>query len=97
VQVGSADLDKSSLLCKILFMASCSSHVHFYKPLDKRRTAAKSTCKFLMTANVCATSHATTFLEQVLLKGLDITTAKGMKALLKALNGVTDSGIVGVY
>lgn len=97
VQVGSADLNVSSLKCKLLFMASCSSHVHFFQPLDKRRKAAKSACKFLMTAQVCATSHATTFLEQVLVKGQDPMTRKGMKALLKGLNGVTESGIVGVY
>ena len=84
VQVGSADIDKSSLTCKLLFMASCSSHVHFFQPLDRRRKAAKSTCKFLMTAEVCATWHATTFLEQVLIKGLDPMTASGMKALVKA-------------
>ena len=97
VQVGSVDLDKSSLKCPLLFMASCSSHVHFFKPLDTRRKAAKSTCKFLMTGQVCATSHATTFLEQVLVKGHDPMTRKGAKALVKALNGVSDSGIVGIY
>ena len=95
VQVGSANLDKSSLSCKLLFMASCSSHVHFFKPLDKRRKAVKSACKFLMTGQVCATSHAATFLEQVLVKGHVPMTRKGMKALLKALNGVKDSGTRG--
>ncbi len=97
VQVGSADLDKSSLKCPLLFMASCSSHVHFYKPLDKRRKAVKSASRFLMTGQVCATSHATTFLEQVMVKSHDPLTKKGMKALLKALNGVSQSGIVGIY
>ncbi len=97
VKVGSADLDKSSLKCKLLFMASCSSHVHFYKPLNIRRKAIKSACKFLLTAQVCATTHAKTFLEQVLVKGRDPTTQKGMKMLLKALNGVSQSGIVGIY
>lgn len=97
VQVGSVDLNKSSLLCKLLFMASCSSHVHFFKPLDKRRKAVKSACKFLMTSHVCATAHATTFLEQVLIKGHDPSTKKGIKMLLKALNGVSESGVVGIY
>jgi hypothetical protein len=97
VKVGSADLDNSSLQCKLLFMASCSSHVHFYKPLDKRRKAVKSACKFLMTGLLCATSHATTFLEQVMVKGHDPMTRKGIKALLKALNGVSNSGNVGIY
>lgn len=97
VHVGSADLDKSSLKCPLLFMASCSSHVHFYKPLDKRRKVVKSKIKFLMTGQVCAASHATTFLEQVMVKGHDPLTKKGMKALLKALNGVSQSGIVGIY
>jgi hypothetical protein len=97
VQVGSANLDKSSLACKLLFMASCSSHVHFFKPLDKRRKAAKSACKFLMTGFVCATTHAATFLEQVLIKGHDPISKKGAKAVVKALNGVSDSGIVNIY
>jgi hypothetical protein len=97
VQVGSADLDKSALACKLLFMASCSSHVHFFKPLDKRRKAAKSKCKFLMTGFVCATTHATMFLEQVLVKGHDPISKKGSKAVVKALNGVSDSGIVNIY
>jgi hypothetical protein len=97
VQVGSADLDKSSLKCKLLFMASCSSHVHFFKPLDKRRKAAKSACKFLMTAQICAASHATTFLEQVLIKGHDPTAKKGPNAVVKALNGVSSSGLVEIY
>jgi hypothetical protein len=97
VKVGSADLDKSNLKCRILFMASCSSHVHFYKPLRNRRKAIKSACKFLLTAQVCATSHARTFLEQVLLKGNDPTTRTGIKKLLKALNGASKSGIVGAY
>lgn len=97
VKVGSADLDTSTLACKLLFMASCSSHPHFFQPLDKRRKAAKSKCKFLMTGLVCATTHATTFLEQILIKKVDPMTKAGMKQLLKALNGATDSGIVGVY
>jgi hypothetical protein len=97
VQVGSANLDKSSLACKLLFMASCSSHVHFFKPLDKRRKAAKSACKFLMTGFVCATTHAAMFLEQVLIKGHDPISKKGAKAVVKALNGVSDSGIVNIY
>jgi hypothetical protein len=97
VQVGSADLDKSSLACKLLFMASCSSHVHFFEPLDKRRKAAKSKCKFLMTGLVCSASHANMFLEQVLIKGHDPISKTGSKAMVKALNGVSDSGIVNIY
>jgi hypothetical protein len=97
VQVGSADLNNSSLSCKLLFMASCSSHVHFFKPLDKRRKAVKSACKFLMTGQVCQTSHATTFLEQVMVRGHDPTTARGIQMILRALNGVSNSGIVGIY
>lgn len=97
VQVGSADLDKSWLRCKVLFMASCSSHVHFFQPLDKRRKAVNSACKFLMTSYICAAAHASNFLEQVLIKGLDPTTESGLKALAKALSGVSRSGLVGLY
>ena len=97
VKVGSADLDTSSLACRLLFMASCSSHVHFYKALDRRRAAAKSTCKFLMTSQVCATSHATTFLQQILLKKRDPGTTPGLRAIVRALNGEAKSGLVGIY
>ena len=46
----------------------------------------------------CAqTSHATTFLEQVLVREHHPMTRAGAKALVKALNGVADSGIVGIY
>jgi hypothetical protein len=96
VQVGSTDLDKSSLKCKVLFMASCSSHVHFFKPLKKRRKAVKSACKFYMTGMICSAFHGRNFIEQIF-KGHDPTTNKGSKAILKALNGVANSGIVGIY
>jgi hypothetical protein len=91
------NITSGPLACKLLFMASCSSHVHFFNPLDKRRKAAKSKCKFLMTGFVCATTHATMFLEQVLVKGHDPISKKGSKAVVKALNGVSDSGIVNIY
>lgn len=97
VSVGSANLDAAKLSCKLFFMASCSSEVHFKSPLLRRRKTIKSACKFLLTAQICATSHATTFLEQVLVKGNDPMTKVGMKGLLKALNGVSNSGIVGLF
>ncbi len=97
VKVGHGDLDKATLACSLFFMASCSSKVHFHQPLVNRRTSAKSSCVFLLTALVCATSHATTFLTSVLIKGHDPTTKAGLKKLVKALNGEAKSGIVGVY
>lgn len=97
VKVGSADLDASSLKCDILFMGSCSSQVHFYRPLVKRRKAAKSRCKFLLTAHLCSASQGTNFLEQVLLKKANPMTKKGLKALIRALNGYYDAGAVGIY
>lgn len=97
VQVGSADLNKSTLPIKLLFMASCSSQVHFLKALDRQRKASKSNCKFLLTGDVCATDHATNFVTQLLVKGIDPMTAKGMTKLVKALNGVSDSGRVSVF
>jgi hypothetical protein len=96
VKVGRADLDASSLKCSILFMASCSSHVHFYEALKARRTAASSTCKFFLTAEVCSSAHARTFIKSVF-AGNDPMTTRGAKKILKALNGEFDSGIVGVY
>ena len=49
-----------------------------------------------MTGQVCAASHTTTFLEQVTVKGRDSDDTKRM-ALLKALNGVSQSDIVRIY
>lgn len=97
VRVGSADLDASSLKCRVLFMASCSSQVHFLDALDRRRKAAKSACALLLTGQVCATSHATTFLKQVLLKKRDPTKAKSLRRIVRALNGEAKSGLVGIF
>ncbi|HMJ37819.1 MAG TPA: hypothetical protein VK501_28180 [Baekduia sp.] len=97
VKVGSADIDKAKLACRVLFMASCSSKVHFHAALIRRRTAAKSACRFLLTGQVCQTSHATTFLKQVLIKKLDPTAKRDMNKIVKALNGELMSGNVGVY
>ena len=97
VAVGSADLDKSNLPGKLLVMGSCSSHVHYFGPLDRRRQAVKSTCKFILTSELCYVDLAKDALKQVLVNGIDPTTPDGMKKLAKALNGVKDSGLVGLY
>jgi hypothetical protein len=97
VEVGSADLDKAMLACNVFFMASCSSKVHFRAALVRRRKATKSSCKFLLTAHVCSASHSTSFLKQVLLKKRDPMSKDGMKKIVRALNGESRSGIVGVY
>jgi hypothetical protein len=96
VTVGSADLDKVSLKCKVLFMASCSSHEHYFEPLDKRRTATKSKCKFYMTGFVCSAYNGRNFIRE-LFGGTDPLSKKGSKAMLKALNGEADSGVIGFY
>ena len=97
VPVGSKDIDAVKLACSVFFMASCSSKVHFYAAMKRRRTAAKSACKFLLTGEVCAASHATSFLNLVLLKRLNPTVNKDMKKIVRSLNGEADSGNVGVY
>lgn len=97
VTVGSADLDKSPLPGRLLVMASCSSHVHFFQALDRRRKAVKSKCKFMLTGMVCTADLASVFLDLVLIKKLDPTSSKGMLELAKRLNGVSGSGIVGLY
>jgi hypothetical protein len=97
VTVGSADIDKSKLPGKLLVMGSCSSHVHFFKALDRRRKTAKSSCKFILTGEVCTADLATAFLKLVLIKKIDPTTRKGMAKLAKKLNGVIGSGLVGLY
>lgn len=97
VTVGSVDLDKSKLPGKLLVMGSCSSHPHFFEALDRRRTAVKSACKFILTAEVCQADLATAFLRLVLVKKIDPTTAKGMATIAKKLNGVDLSGGVKLY
>jgi hypothetical protein len=71
-------------------MGSCSSYVHYFKPLDRRRRAIKSKCRFYLTANVCSADHALIFVQQVF-KGNDPTSARGSRAILRALNGAADS------
>ena len=97
VPVGSADLDAAKLACSVFFMASCSSKVHFHAAMVRRRRAAKSSCRFLLTAEVCSAEHATAFLKQVLLKRRDPMSNADMKLIVKALNGEFESGSVGVY
>lgn len=96
VAVGSTDLDASSLKCKLFFMASCSSHEHFYRPLARRRRAVKSSCKFMLTSFVNTASNARNFLEAIF-QGHDPLTRKGSKAVLKHLNGYRSSGVIGIY
>jgi hypothetical protein len=93
---GSADLDQVSLKCAVLFMASCSSRIHYQRPLARRRKAAKSACVFYLTNSVPRAYHARNFLEQVF-KGVDPTSRRGKKAMVKALQGVPHSGRPGVY
>ena len=97
VVVGSTDLDKVKLKCNFLFMASCSSHEHFYKPMKRRRKKAKSKCIFFLTAKVCAVSHGRNFLREALKTGHSPLTKKGSKAILVTLNGEKKSGLVGRY
>jgi hypothetical protein len=96
VTVGSADLDMSSLKCKLFFMASCSSHEHFYQPLNRRRKATKSPCKFLLTLYVNSASHARNFID-LIFKGYDPLSRKGSKLVAKLLSGYKDSGQVDFY
>jgi hypothetical protein len=97
VTVGSVDLDKSKLPGKLLVMGSCSSHVHFFEALDRRRKTVKSSCKFILTSQVCTVDLATAFLKLVLINKIDPTTNKGMAKLAKKLNGESGSGLVGLY
>lgn len=98
VRVGSADLDRSPLVCSLFFMASCSSRRHFRRPLQRRRLQARSKCVFLLTSRTNNAPHASHFLKAVLLAGHDPATALGRRRLLGALNPPgLDSGHVGQY
>jgi hypothetical protein len=97
VVVGSSDLQKVNLKCDFLFMASCSSHEHFYRPLKRRRRATKSRCVFFLTARACAVSHGRNILTQILQRGHSPLTKTGSRRILAALNGEKRSGMVGRY
>jgi hypothetical protein len=97
VTAGSADLNKSKLPGKLLVMGSCSSHVHYFAALDRQRQAVQSTCKFMLTGLSCSANFPLEFLTQVLVNRIDPTTTDGMNKLVRRLNGVFDSGLVGLY
>jgi hypothetical protein len=94
VLAGSADLGQTSLKCKLLFLSSCSSYPHFFEPLDRRRKAAKSTCKFYLTQEICSIVSARNFIEQVF-KGGDPVGKHG--PFLKALNAFDHTGRIGIH
>jgi hypothetical protein len=96
VVVGSKDLDKASLKCKLLFMISCSSYAHYFAPLDRRRKAATSKCKFYLTGDLCWADSGRMFLQQIF-KGLDPVSAAGAKKVLSALNGQDGAGRIDMY
>jgi hypothetical protein len=85
VKVGSADLDKVSLRCALLVMASCSAVDHYYGPLKRRRQEAKSSCKFMLMVDSSTPSHARNFLD-LIFQGLDPLTRKGAVEVLKKLH-----------
>jgi hypothetical protein len=96
VLAGSVDLDKTSLKCSVLFMSSCSSYPHYFAPLDRRRTAAKSKCKFYLTDEICKGDGAMRFIDLVF-KGNDPLSKKGGVAIARALNAFDMSGRVKVH
>lgn len=96
VTVGSANLDVSMLRCKLLFIASCSSRVHFYAALNRRRRAIRSKCKFYLTNRVSWACNARNFIRQ-LFRGIDPLSRAGSKRVVKRLNRYRGSGIVGFY
>lgn len=99
VEVGSADLNKSKLRCKVLFMASCSSKVHFYKSLSRQRKVTKSNCIFYLTHYTSEASHARNFIRTIFEQGVNPTNKpRYHKNRMSAiLTGATGSGVVGVY
>jgi hypothetical protein len=70
--------------------------VHYFRPLTVRRKAAKSACKFYLTAMICSAFHGRNFIQEIF-AGQDPTSKKGATAILKSLNGEKNSGLVNVY
>lgn len=95
VIVGSSDLEDVKLKCDFLFMSSCSSHEHFYRPLKRWRKDVK--CVFFLTANITWAPHGRNFLVQALKKGYSPLTRRGSNKILTALNREKGSGLVGRY
>jgi hypothetical protein len=93
VNVGSKDLATATLKCKLLFMNSCSSKVHFYRALKRRKREAKSRCAFYMTHEVCPGDTTTIFL-RLLMDGHDPLTRKGKRKFVKEMNGDPGAGNV---
>ena len=93
VNVGAKDLAKAKLKCKVLFMNSCSSKVHFYRALKRRKRAAKSRCVFYMTHEVCPGDTTTIFL-RLLMDGHDPLTRRGKRKFVKEMNGDPGAGNV---
>ncbi len=93
VTVGSADLDKSKLACRVLFMNSCSSMEHFYAALKRQKTKVGSNCVFYVTSQVCSAGTSLIFLKKVL-GGLNPYYKKDSVSILKAMNGLKDAGFI---
>jgi hypothetical protein len=90
VEVGSADLAVSKLACAVLFLNSCSSLGRFGAPLQRHRRKVKSKCVFYLTRRTSynTLSLATNIFIELLLKGVDPTTASGSRKLVRKMNSV---------
>jgi hypothetical protein len=92
VSVGAADLAKSSLRCKVLFLNSCSSAGHYLRALRRRKKEAKARTVLYLTWRTAymSLSRATNiFVEGVLKDGIDPAKRNGMTRLVKRMNGQT--------
>jgi hypothetical protein len=96
VKVGSADLEKSSLKCKVLFMSCCWSHQLYLAALDRRRKAVKSNCEFYLLDETVMASSGKNFVSAVF-SGVDPTSAAGKKRMVRMLNSDKESGRVRAY
>lgn len=91
VSVGDADLKKTKLACAVLFMNSCSSKRHYLDTLRRQKAAAKATCMFYVTADLCSANTTLPFLKAVL-AGTNVATSA--KAILKKMNGMAGAGFI---
>lgn len=91
IEGGSADLRKSGLRCKVLYMNSCSSVDHYFCSLFIRKRETKSKCVFYLTRRTAFMGWARTtniFVDLLLQKGVDPTNVKAAKQIVRALNAV---------
>jgi hypothetical protein len=95
VECGSAHLAGVSLRCRVLFMNSCSSNLHFKFPLLRRKNEVRSGCVFYLTHATAWAATTKLFVRFVLLGG-DPTSSTDGAMIVSEMNGMRGAGSIEV-